>query len=225
MLGANGAGKTSTLRAIAGQIRRSAGYVRWRDTDVSDWPSYRVARAGLVMVPEGRRVFAPLSVEENLSVGAFTNRSKKRRLELIDQVYGMFPILRQRRQQPAGFLSGGEQQMLAFSRAMMAEPKLILMDEPSMGLSPAMVDVVMDAIRHIAETGPAIFLVEQNAAAALQVASRAVVLERGFIVRTGRSDEIKNDPGVVKAFLGEKVAKTAPAESSGPVSRQLDTPE
>ena len=204
VLGANGAGKTSSLRAIAGQLRQSKGSIRWSGSDISNWPSFRVTRAGLVMVPEGRKVFAPLSVKENLSVGGFTNRSKKRRLELIDQVYAMFPILKTRQDQAAGFLSGGEQQMLAFGRAMMAEPKVILMDEPSMGLSPAMVDIVMDAIGEIAGTGVGILMVEQNAMAALRVAGRAVVLERGSIVLTGSSDEVRNHPDVVKAFLGER---------------------
>jgi branched-chain amino acid transport system ATP-binding protein len=165
-----------------------------------------VSRAGLVMVPEGRKVFAPLSVAENLEVGGFTNRSRKRRLELIDQVYAMFPLLKDRKDQAAGFLSGGEQQMLAFGRALMAEPKVILMDEPSMGLSPAMVDTVMDAIGEIAGTGLGILLAEQNAMAALQVARRAVVLERGSIVLTGSAEEVRRHPDVVTAFLGERVA-------------------
>jgi branched-chain amino acid transport system ATP-binding protein len=206
VLGANGAGKTSSLRAIAGQLRQSKGAIRWNGTDISAWPSFRVSRAGLVMVPEGRKVFAPLSVAENLEVGGFTNRSRKRRLELIDQVYAMFPLLKDRKDQAAGFLSGGEQQMLAFGRALMAEPKVILMDEPSMGLSPAMVDTVMDAIGEIAGTGLGILLAEQNAMAALQVARRAVVLERGSIVLTGSAEEVRHHPDVVTAFLGERVA-------------------
>jgi branched-chain amino acid transport system ATP-binding protein len=214
VLGANGAGKTSSLRAIAGQLRQSEGSVRWNGTDISNWPSFRVSRAGLVMVPEGRKVFAPLTVEENLSIGGFTNKSKKQRRELIDQVYAMFPILKDRKNQPAGFLSGGEQQMLAFGRAMMAQPKVILLDEPSMGLSPVMVDTVMDAIAEIAGTGLGILMVEQNAMAALAVASRAVVLERGSIVLTGSAAEVRNHPDVVKAFLGEKVVGK-PAASGG----------
>jgi branched-chain amino acid transport system ATP-binding protein len=215
VLGANGAGKTSSLRAIAGQLRPSKGSIRWNGTDISHWPSFRVCRAGLVLVPEGRKVFAPLTVEENLSVGGFTSKSRKQRLELIDQVYAMFPILKTRKDQAAGLLSGGEQQMLAFGRAMMAQPKAILMDEPSMGLSPAMVDTVMDAIGEIARTGLGILLVEQNAMAALAVASRAVVLERGSIVLTGSADEVRNDPDVVKAFLGSRSgpSRSVPARS------------
>jgi branched-chain amino acid transport system ATP-binding protein len=204
VLGANGAGKTSSLRAVAGQLRRSGGSIRWDGTEISTWPSYRIARAGLVMVPEGRKIFAPLTVEENLLVGGYTNRSKRRRQEVMDQVCAMFPILGNRHSQAAGLLSGGEQQMLAFGRAMMAEPKVILMDEPSMGLAPAVVDLVMDSIAEIAKTGIGILMVEQNAMAALEVAHRAVVLERGEIVLTGTADEVRTHPDVVRAFLGEK---------------------
>jgi branched-chain amino acid transport system ATP-binding protein len=204
VLGANGAGKTSSLRAICGQVRQSAGHIRWGESDISNWPSFKIARSGLVMVPEGRRVFAPLSVHENLLLGGYSNRSKTRRAELYDQICTMFPILGERRKQPAGLLSGGEQQMLAFGRAMMAEPKVILMDEPSMGLSPVMVDVIMDAIMEIAKTGIGILMVEQNAMAALEVAQSAVVLERGHVVLSGTADEMRTHPDVVKAFLGDK---------------------
>jgi branched-chain amino acid transport system ATP-binding protein len=178
--------------------------VRWADSDISTWPSFKVARAGLVLVPEGRRVFAPLSVYENLLLGGYTNKSKARRAELLESVFTMFPILGERRKQPAGLLSGGEQQMLAFGRAMMAEPKVMLMDEPSMGLSPAMVERIMDAIGDIAKTGIGILMVEQNAMAALEVAESAIVLERGHIVLSGTADEIRTHPDVVKAFLGDK---------------------
>jgi branched-chain amino acid transport system ATP-binding protein len=206
VLGANGAGKTSTLRSICGQLRQSAGRILWDGVDISNWPSFKVARSGLVMVPEGRRVFAPLSVHENLMLGGYSNRSKVRRQELYDQSCTMFPILGERLKQPAGLLSGGEQQMLAFARAMMSEPKVILMDEPSMGLSPVMVDVIMDAIGEIARTGIGILMVEQNAMAALDVAQSAVVLERGHVVLQGSADEVRTHPDVVKAFLGEKAS-------------------
>ena len=204
VLGANGAGKTSSLRAVAGQLRQSGGTIRWDGREIANWPAFRVARAGLVMVPEGRKIFAPLSVEENLLVGGYTNRSKGRRQEKMDQVCTMFPILGSRRNQAAGLLSGGEQQMLAFGRAMMAEPRVILMDEPSMGLAPAVVDLVMDSIAEIAKTGIGILMVEQNAMAALEVAHRAVVLERGEIVLTGSADEVRTHPDVIRAFLGER---------------------
>lgn len=206
VLGANGAGKTSTLRSICGQLRQSAGRILWDGVDISNWPSFKVARSGLVMVPEGRRVFAPLSVHENLMLGGYSNKSKVRRQELYDQCCTMFPILGERLKQPAGLLSGGEQQMLAFARAMMSEPKVILMDEPSMGLSPVMVDVIMDAIGEIARTGIGILMVEQNAMAALDVAQSAVVLERGHVVLEGSADEVRTHPDVVKAFLGEKAS-------------------
>jgi branched-chain amino acid transport system ATP-binding protein len=204
VLGANGAGKTSSLRAICGQVRHSGGHIRWGESDISNWPSFKIARSGLVMVPEGRRVFAPLSVHENLLLGGYSNHSKTRRAELYDQICTMFPILGERHKQPAGLLSGGEQQMLAFGRAMMAAPKVILMDEPSMGLSPVMVDVIMDAIGEIAKTGIGILMVEQNAMAALEVAQSAVVLERGHVVLSGTADEMRTHPDVVKAFLGDK---------------------
>lgn len=203
ILGANGAGKTSTLRTIAGQLRQSSGTINWDDKDVSAWSAYRVARSGLTLVPEGRKVFAPLTVRDNLLVGAFSNRSKQRRLELLAKVLEMFPVLRERQNKPAGYLSGGEQQMLAFGRAMMADPKIILMDEPSMGLSPAMVDFVMDSISEIAKTGIGILMAEQNAMAALTVANRAQVLERGEFILAGSAEEVRSHPDVVKAFLGE----------------------
>ena len=206
VLGSNGAGKTSTLRAISGLVRRSGGRVVWDGKEISDWPAYRVARAGLVMVPEGRRVFAPLSVEDNLLLGGYVNRSKPRRAQILSEVYGLFPILAERRRAKAGLLSGGEQQMLAFGRAMMAEPRLILMDEPSMGLSPAMVDTIMESIGRISALGIGVLMVEQNAAAALTVAAQATVLERGETVLAGSAAEVASHPQVVRAFLGERAA-------------------
>ena len=206
VLGANGAGKTSTLRAVAGQIRQNEGTIQWDGRDISRWPSYKVARAGLVLVPEGRRVFGRLSIHENLLLGGYTNRSRAKREQVLSEVYGMFPVLGQRQKMPAGLLSGGEQQMLAFGRAMMAMPRVMLLDEPSMGLSPLMVDTVMDTIGTIAGTGIGILMVEQNAMAALSVARRAVVLERGRIVLEGTADEIRTHPDVVKAFLGDRAS-------------------
>lgn len=206
VLGSNGAGKTSTLRAVTGLVRRSKGKVLWDGKDITGWPAYRIARSGLVMVPEGRRIFAPLSVEENLLLGGYVNSSKVRRAQILADVYEMFPILAERRRGKAGLLSGGEQQMLAFGRAMMAEPRLILMDEPSMGLSPAMVDTVMESIGRISALGIGVLMVEQNAAAALTVASQATVLERGETVLAGTAAEVGSHPQVVKAFLGERAA-------------------
>jgi branched-chain amino acid transport system ATP-binding protein len=205
-LGANGAGKTSTLRAICGLEPKSAGKVVWDEQNISRWPSYRIARSGLVLVPEGRRIFAPLSVEENLLVGAYSNRHRAKRQELLDRVYGLFPVLLERRSGRAGLLSGGEQQMLAFGRAMMAYPRMILADEPSMGLSPLIIDIVMNSIASIAATGIGVFMVEQNANAALAIAKTAIVLDRGEIVLEGSAEEIRSHPDVVKAFLGEQGA-------------------
>ena len=204
ILGSNGAGKTSSLRAICGQLRQASGRIIWDGADISRWPSYKVARAGLVMVPEGRRVFGPLSVHENLLLGAYVNHSKARQAQLIGEVLSLFPVLAQRRRQPAGLLSGGEQQMLALGRAMMAAPRVILMDEPSMGLAPTLVDTVMDAVADIASTGIGVLMVEQNAMAALRIARSAVVMERGHITLSGLASDVRKHPDVVRAFLGTR---------------------
>ena len=207
ILGANGAGKTSSLRAISGQLRQEAGKITWDGKDISRWPSYKVARAGLVLVPEGRKVFAPLSVHENLLLGGYVKHSESRREHLLKEVLDLFPILGQRSRQPAGLLSGGEQQMLALGRAMMSSPKVILMDEPSMGLAPVVVDAVMDAIADISSTGIGVLMVEQNAMAALRVARSAVVMERGHLTLAGSAAEMRKHPDVVKAFLGDRAGK------------------
>jgi branched-chain amino acid transport system ATP-binding protein len=207
ILGANGAGKTSSLRAISGQLRQEAGQIIWDGADISRWPSYKVARAGLVLVPEGRKVFAPLSVHENLLLGGYVKHSESQRERLLKKVLELFPILGQRSRQPAGLLSGGEQQMLALGRAMMSAPKVILMDEPSMGLAPVVVDAVMDAIADISSTGIGVLMVEQNAMAALRVARSAVVMERGHLTLTGPATEMRRHPDVVKAFLGDRAGK------------------
>ncbi len=207
ILGANGAGKTSSLRAISGQLRQDAGKIMWDGADISRWPSYKVARAGLVLVPEGRKVFAPLSVHENLLLGGYVKHSESRREQLLKEVLDLFPILGQRSRQLAGLLSGGEQQMLALGRAMMSAPKVILMDEPSMGLAPVMVDAVMDAIADISSTGIGVLMVEQNAMAALRVARSAVVMERGHLTLAGSATELRRHPDVVKAFLGDRAGK------------------
>jgi len=205
LLGANGAGKSSTLRGVAGLID-SSGDVRWQGRTISAWPAFKRARLGLALVPEGRRVFGTLTVEENLLIGAYTQRSKAKLRAGVDAAYAMFPRLEERKTSPAGLLSGGEQQMLAFGRAMMAEPKVILMDEPSMGLAPAVVDLVFQAVADIAATGVGILLVEQNAVVSLEVADRAAVLERGRIVLEGDAVDMREDPGVLRAFLGSESA-------------------
>jgi branched-chain amino acid transport system ATP-binding protein len=211
LLGANGAGKSSSLRAIAGLVR-STGTIRWKDTDISRWPAHRRARSGLVLVPEGRRVFSPLSVEDNLLLGAYTQRSRQRQRATMAEVYEMFPNLAHRRTANAGLLSGGEQQMLAFGRAMMADPAMILMDEPSMGLAPIMVDMVMDAVGAIARRGIGVLMVEQNAVAALDIAGRAAVLDRGKIVAEAPAAELREDPAVLRAFLGSQAVGAARIE-------------
>jgi branched-chain amino acid transport system ATP-binding protein len=200
VIGANGAGKSSTLNAVSGRIRGSAGSVHFAGRDITRWPAHRVAREGLVLVPEGRRVFAPLTVEQNLLLGGF-NTQRRRRTELLDEVYAMFPILEERRNGPAGLLSGGEQQMLAFGRALMSEPKLMLLDESSMGLAPVIIASIMRAITEIARRGPSILMVEQNVAA-FEVADRAYVLEQGEIVLDGPAADVADDPLVLRAFLG-----------------------
>lgn len=202
VVGPNGAGKSSLLNALTGLVPLSAGSVLLDGTDVTGREPHRIARAGLVLVPEGRRVFGPLTVEENLRMGAYGLRDRRRRDELLDRVYGMFGVLAERRRGTAGLLSGGEQQMLAFGRALMADPRVLLLDEPSMGLAPALVDRVIDAVRDIAAQGLSILMVEQNAAAAFDVAARAYVLDQGSVTLTGPVDEVSRDPRVLEAFLG-----------------------
>jgi branched-chain amino acid transport system ATP-binding protein len=201
VLGPNGAGKSSALRGICGSVRPATGTITLRGRDVTGWPAWRAARAGLVLVPEGREIVAPLSVEENMLLGAYPNRSADHRRRTLADVYGMFPVLAQRSSAPGGLLSGGEQQMLAFGRALMADPAVMLLDEPSMGLAPVMVERVLGAVREIADRGIAVLMVEQNATA-LDLADEASVMERGRLVLTGPAVDVGEDPRVVKAFLG-----------------------
>jgi branched-chain amino acid transport system ATP-binding protein len=211
LLGANGAGKSSTLRALAGVIGRR-GRVQWDGRNLSRARSFQVARSGLTLVPEGRRIFSPLTVEENLRLGGYARGGRRWMDEELERVYTMFPILKERRSGKAGLLSGGEQQMLAFGRALMSSPRLIMMDEPSTGLAPAIVDVVMDKVREIASTGIAVLMVEQNAAVALAIADRAAVLERGLITAQGTADEMRHNPAVLRAFLGDKAESSLASE-------------
>ncbi len=225
VLGANGAGKTSTLRALSGSLRgSSSGRVTLFGESVLHRRPHRLVKRGLVLVPEGRQVVAPLTVEENLQLGGY-QQSRARVQELLADCYELFPVLQERSGAPAGLLSGGEQQMLAFGRAIMADPKVILMDEPSMGLAPAMVDRVMGAVEAINRRGTSILLVEQNASAALAVAESADVLDQGRIVRSGPAAEVAADPIVAQAFLGlrededEGDAGSRPAGAAGPAAR------
>ena len=210
VVGSNGAGKSSLLNAICGVVPIKGGRVTYDAKDITGWASHRSARAGLIQVPEGRKIFAPLSVEENLLVGAYTLKDKTRQQEILASVYEMFPVLNERKDSAGGLLSGGEQQMLAFGRALMADPKLLLLDEPSMGLAPVMVDVVIEAIGRIAESGLSILMVEQNANAAFSLATKAYVLEQGQVVLEGPTEKVRKDPLVLKAFLGiEQPVETA----------------
>ena len=202
VLGANGAGKTSTMNALAGAVPVAAGRVVHHGTDVTRWPSHKVARHGLVEVPEGRRIIGPLTVEENLLLGAYHVRSRARREELLTEVYDLFPRLKERRHGPGGLLSGGEQQMLAIGRALMSEPRTLLLDEPSMGLAPSAIDRVIEAVEEISRRGISILMVEQNAAAAFEVASYVYVLEQGVLTLEGPAAEVRDDPRVARAFLG-----------------------
>lgn len=208
VLGANGAGKTSTLTALAGaSLGKVSGTVELFGERLNVRRAHRVVRSGMVLVPEGRQVFAPLSVQDNLLVGGYIrggmrSRGAGRVDAVMGEIYDMFPVLHERRYSPAGLLSGGEQQMLAFGRAMMSQPKLILMDEPSMGLAPVVVDRVMAALRRINERGTSILVVEQNAAAVLEVAHHAYVLSRGRITHSGPASEVKESPIVAQSFLG-----------------------
>jgi branched-chain amino acid transport system ATP-binding protein len=202
LIGANGAGKTSTLKAICGLVRSKNGTVRYCGKDISHAPVHELPRKGLVMVPEGRGIFAQLTVEENLAMGAYAHGGAQLRDGATAQ-YARFPRLAERRRQIAGTLSGGEQQMLALARALMARPKLLLLDEPSMGLAPMMVAKIFELVHDIAAEGVTIFLVEQNARRALEISQRGYVMESGAIALAGRSPELLDNPRVREAYLGE----------------------
>ncbi|MDR0323711.1 MAG: ABC transporter ATP-binding protein [Treponema sp.] len=202
LIGSNGAGKSTTLRGISNLIKKSAGTVQFNGEDIGGIAPDRIVIRGLAHVPEGRRIFANLSVKDNLEMGAYTRKDRHGIKHDIEMVYGMFPRLKERLRQIAGTLSGGEQQMLAMGRGLMAKPKLLLLDEPSMGLAPILVDEIFGIIRRINQDGTAILLVEQNAYKALNIASRAYVFETGQIVKSGQAAELKNDEAVKAAYLG-----------------------
>ena len=202
-LGPNGAGKTTTLQTITGMLQPKAGEIIFEGKDISKIPGHKIVSMGMAHVPEGRRVFAELSVYENLKLGAYTRKDKKEIEETLARVYKSFPRLEERKNQLAGTLSGGEQQMLAMGRALMSKPKIILMDEPSMGLSPILVEEIFHIIREISASGTTVLLVEQNAKKALAIADRAYVLETGNIVLSGDAKEMMNNDSIKKAYLGE----------------------
>lgn len=203
LIGANGAGKSSTLKAIAGLLAPAAGEIEFANQQTKKLPAYELVRLGLGMVPEGRGVFKRMTILENLQMGAYLKTDPQEIERKLEEVYSYFPRLKERLTQLAGTLSGGEQQMVAMGRAMMAQPKLLLLDEPSMGLSPIMVETIFDVIRGLSSNGMTIFLVEQNARLALQIANRAYVMESGLITLSGSGKELLEDPRVRTAYLGE----------------------
>lgn len=203
LIGANGAGKTTILHTITGLIPPKHGEMYYEGTDLKKIPAHKIVSMGLAHVPEGRRVFSQLTVYENLLMGAYTRSDKNETENTLHQVFKRFPRLEERKGQMAGTLSGGEQQMLAMGRALMSKPRIILMDEPSMGLSPILVEEVFDIIQSINKSGTTVLLVEQNAKKALSIAHRAYVLETGNIVLEGDAKELMNDESVKKAYLGE----------------------
>ena len=201
LIGANGAGKSTTLNTISGLLRSKTGDIEFLGSSIAKTSPNKIVSQGLVMVPEGRRIFLGLTVEENLEMGAYT-RPKSEIKDSLEKVYELFPRLKERRTQIGGTLSGGEQQMLAMGRSLMAKPKLIMLDEPSMGLAPLLVDLIFEIIADLHKGGATILLVEQNAQAALSIADRAYVLETGNIVKTGKGSELISDPDIKKAYLG-----------------------
>ncbi len=202
LIGANGAGKSTTLRTISGLLLADRGKILYDGVDITRMNADQIVRIGIVQVPEGRKIFAPLTVRENLEMGAFTRHNKKEIAESMEFVFSLFPRLRERAEQLGGTLSGGEQQMLAVARALMAKPRLLLMDEPSMGLAPILVEEIFNIIQRINQEGVTILLVEQNAHMALSVAHRGYVLETGVIQMEGTPAELRENPQVRAAYLG-----------------------
>ena len=203
LIGSNGAGKTTTLQTITGMLQPKAGQILFEGKDITKVPGHEIVAMGMAHVPEGRRVFAELSVLENLRLGAYTRKDKNEVEETLERIYQSFPRLKERKNQPAGTLSGGEQQMLAMGRALMSKPRIVLMDEPSMGLSPILVQEIFRIIEDISASGTTVLLVEQNANKALSIADRAYVLETGNIVLEGKASELLADEAIKKAYLGE----------------------
>jgi branched-chain amino acid transport system ATP-binding protein len=202
LLGANGAGKSTTLRAISGLVRLTAGSITFLGTDIASLPPYRITELGIAHVPEGRQVFPEMTVQENLEIGAYVPKAKAERSRTLDLVYSIFPRLADRRKQLAGTMSGGEQQMLAVGRGLMLKPRLLMLDEPSLGLAPVMTDVTFEKIGEIHKMGTAILLVEQNVSRALSLVQRAYVLESGNVIMHGTNAELAGNKQVQAAYLG-----------------------
>ena len=203
LIGANGAGKTTILHTIPGLLNADSGSVTYEGKDITRMPGHKIVSMGIAHVPEGRRVFANMTVLQNLKLGAYTRKDKAEIAETLEMVYTRFPRLKERKNQLAGTLSGGEQQMLAMGRALMSHPQIILMDEPSMGLSPIFVNEIFDIIEEVSKSGTTVLLVEQNAKKALSIADRAYVLETGNIVLDGKASDLLDNDSIKKAYLGE----------------------
>ncbi len=203
LIGANGAGKTTTLHTITGLLSAKSGSIVLDGKDITRTPAHKIVKMGIAHVPEGRRIFQNLTVLDNIRLGAFTRKDKDSIAEDVEKVYKLFPRLEERKTQIAGTLSGGEQQMLAMGRALMSKPRIVVMDEPSMGLSPILVSEIFDIIESIRKQGTTVLLVEQNAKKALAISDRAYVLETGKIVLSGKASDLINDESVKKAYLGE----------------------
>ena len=202
LLGANGAGKSTTLRAISGLVRLTSGTISFLETNIASLPPYKVAALGIAHVPEGRQVFPEMTVQENLEIGAYVPRARAERSRMLDLVFSIFPVLAERRKQLAGTMSGGEQQMLAVGRGLMLKPRLLMLDEPSLGLAPVITDITFQKIQEIHAMGTAILLVEQNVSRALTLVQRAYVLESGKVIMHGTSAELANNKQVQAAYLG-----------------------
>lgn len=205
LIGANGAGKSTSLRTVSGLLRPKSGTVKFGGTDITKVAAHKIVQMGLAHVPEGRKIFPDLSVRENLIMGAYTRTDRKEISESLEDVFQRFPRLKEREKQLAGTLSGGEQQMLAMGRGLMCKPKLLILDEPSMGLSPILVEEIFKIIKEINQLGTTILLVEQNAFMALQIAHRAYVLETGRVMLAGPAAELREDPKIRSAYLGDVV--------------------
>lgn len=202
LIGANGAGKTTTLSTISGVKRAFSGQIVYDGNDITKAGTDEIVKMGIVQVPEGRQIFSKMTIEENLILGAYTEKDSQRQKQNMKRVMELFPILRERRRQTAGTLSGGEQQMLAIARALMGNPRMLLLDEPSMGLSPLMTEQVFDAVKSLNDQGTTILLVEQNAYDAMEISHRTYIMENGVITREGKSSELMRDPAIKQAYLG-----------------------
>lgn len=202
LIGANGAGKTTTLKTISGVLRARKGVIQFEGQAIQNWPSHRIVEAGLVQVAEGRRLFPQLTVVENLEMGSFIRRAKRKRPQTMAQVFELFPRLAERRKQLAGTLSGGEQQMLAIGRALMTHPRLLMLDEPSLGLAPLIVADIFRVVEEVSKSGTTVLIVEQNVVQTLQMADRGYVLENGHVALSGTGEEVLQDEGIRTAYLG-----------------------